>query len=242
MRKSNILLGIKSELEKSNNVGKKLLEIILTAQYTKGKSRLAFCILEDENHEVVKEKINNALMNDFSVVYFLHETIEEAIQNNSKESESLVLENNWRGRLFHQRHIDGKNDVELKEFLVKSIWRIIVEYRNDQYFTRHDIFPCFWYPGHSTGGKETFKEDFENILEQLRDDKNNRIDNKFDRIKVFASDRQNQYPTMRFTGVRLPNGALPEKFDCTLIELRENFEDYKKNLIADLNNQFGTGF
>lgn len=242
MRKSKILLVIKSELEKSNSLGKRLLEINLFPQYQNGKVRLAYCVLENNNTDQIKGIIDNALVNEFIVTFNLYESIDDAIECNSNEVESMALENNWRGRLFHQRNLDGKTNDEIKEFLVKSIWRVIIECRNSQYFTRHDIFPCFWYPGHSIGGKESFREDFESILEQLKNDKNERIDNKFDKIKVFASDRQNQYSAMRFSGVQGANAQTPDKYDCTLSELRDDVEVFKRNLIADLNNQFGTNF
>lgn len=235
MKRINILGAIKSELTKSDRLNAQLLEMSFYPINELSKFRSAFCILEDENIDELQSVIDNASENIFNVEYSQHNNIDETIQG-VENFDNSVSENNWRGRLFLQRHLENKIGQELIDFLFKSYWRILVKRNNGEFFTRHDVVPYFWSPGFSIGGKDDYESEVLNQLDLFRIDRLNRIDHQFDVIKVFANkENVNTYLPMNFSPFGEANNTVSE---VKIEQLRIDSEIKKNNIIAHLRNYF----
>lgn len=237
MRKGKILRVIKNELEKSDRLNNPLLEIQLSPLYEGGKTRLAFCILEDNNRDDLENLITAATQEHFNVEYVFHNNIDEAIVNFDGD-DSVIIENNWRGRLFHREHIINRNTDEAKAFLLKSYWRIIVTRNTGNYFVRTDIFPFFWSHGHSTGNSENYIETVSKNLQNLKDNKGYRVDPIYDVIKVFAKkDQIGTFTPMNYSPLGEATNIISE---VDLGELNINYDEKATNALAHLDNYFST--
>ena len=235
MRKSKILKVIRDQLEESNRLNDSVLEMIFTPLYDGGKRRLAYCVLDDDQWDDIQALVNNSINGHYGCDFTFRNNIDEAIAN-VEEDDSIVLENNWRGRLFHEEHLIGRNEDDARDFLLNSYWRIIVNRNGRSYFVRTDIYPFFWSPGHSTGESEDYKESVKNYLEQYRINKSSRIDAQFDFIKVFAKhEGVNAFTPMNFSPIG--DNDIVAKVD--LNELRMNFDTKVANILNHLRNYFG---
>lgn len=243
MRKSQILKGIESELQKSQNLDKRLAEIRLTAlDPSRNKNRLAYCILTDAHtSQSVDDIIRASVEENFSLEVEEFGNIEEAKSTHQRSmDDTIIIENNWRGRLFPFAELPQRNGNkdELRDFMLRSVWRIIVQRdANLNYYVRHDIFPYFWSPGHSTGGKRTYIESVKNEFWSVAEPKFQRQDLDFDVIKVFGKrDGENIFPPIAFSPPGVP--ADQELYQVTFLMDHKKKEECLTNLLDQLNNFF----
>lgn len=101
---------------------------------------------------------------------------------------------NWRGRLWKWDDLQGvANQDEFREKVFASYWRFIVTKRNNEYFSRFEISPSFYTPGHSTAGMEDFRKGITNFIEFLESKREiNQADLNFDRIVFFSRQEPNR--------------------------------------------------
>lgn len=143
-------------------------------------------------------------------------------------NKKINIESNWRGRLFNVTDFMKANNK--KNFLMKSYWRIIVvKDNNNNFYTRHDIYPVFWSPGFSVAGEKDFKESVANILGQLGHQMDYSMDTQYDYLKVFA---MNQAKIKQLQVVKISNK------DELKITKDFNFNSYKDEIIKNLNEYF----
>jgi hypothetical protein len=244
MRKSQILKAIEGELQKSGKTENKLAEIRLTPlEPHRNKNRLAYCILTGTHTaQNVEDIIRVSVKEKFTLEVVSFANIEAAkLAHQQTMNDSTIIENNWRGRLFSFEQLQpltGNND-ELTKFLLRSIWRIIVQRDAAlNYYVRHDIFPYFWSPGHSTGGKPDYIESIKNEFWSVAEPKFHRQDLDFDLIKVFGKkeDGTSTFPPIAFS----PLGAAVGQ---QLYEIKFSMDHNKKkecltNLLSQLDNFF----
>lgn len=241
MRKSQILNAIEQELESSSNQNKKILEITLKAiDNSRNKDRLAFCFLDQgDNFDVVKDIITNASQNYFTPQMVVFNSVTQAKSaHSSTMSDPAVTENNWRGRLFAASNLTiHQNDkLQAQKFLFRSIWRIIIQRdTNLNYYVRHDIFPYFWSPGHSTGGKKEYKEIVANEFWSVAEPKFFRQDIDFDYIKVFAQKAgANKFDSVPFSRLNINPGQ--EVYEIDFHSKHEEKLEYLQGLLDRLEN------
>jgi hypothetical protein len=247
MRKSQILHAIEMELSKSGLNDCRLLEIRFEAiDQSRNKDRLAYCILSDAAHtlEAFEEILNDATT--ISNHFILHPNVFANIQaaklaHLQTLNDAVINENNWRGRLFRFEHLEAHrgNNTEIVNFMIRSVWRIIIQRDvEDNYYVRHDIFPFFWSPGHSTGGKKEVVESLKNEFWSVAEPKFHRQDIDFDVVKVFAK-KEHQGGTY----FQPPFSPLGEVSDQVISEVNFNMTHEKKetclsNLIVQVENYF----
>lgn len=240
MRKSQILKAIEGELQKSGRMQNRLAEIRLTPLAPdRNKSRLAYCILTDTcSAQDVEDIIRESVEDKFTLQVTPFANIEAAkLAHHEKMDDSFIIENNWRGRLFSFEQLQplARNNDELSNFLLRSIWRIIVQRdANHNYYVRHDIFPYFWSPGNSTGGKRDYAENVKNEFWSVAEPKFQRYDTDFDCIKVFGNKAgQNVFPPVAFSPLGVP--ADQEFYEVTFLVDHKKKEECLTNLLTHLN-------
>lgn len=244
MRKSQILKSIEGELLKSQNLDKRLAEIQLTAlDPSKNKNRLAYCILNDAHTaQDVDDIIRTSVEGKFSLQVVEYSSVEEAkLAHLRTMNDSVIIENNWRGRLFSFAQLQSLtgNNAELSKFMLRSVWRIIVQRDAAQnYYVRHDIFPFFWSPGHSTGGKREYVESVINEFWSVAEPKFQRHDVEFDIIKVFGKKENgtNNFPPISFSPLGTTIGQ--EVYEVTFQMDHIKKEEALTNLLSQLDSFF----
>lgn len=241
MRKSQILSAVEQELERSDNLDKKILEINFKAiDNSKNKDRLAFCFLDcGKNFETVIKIIEAASQDYFIPCFEVFDNINKAkVTHASTLNDPSIIENNWRGRLFSMSSLsDYQASIEnARNFLFRSIWRIIIQRdTNLNYYVRHDIFPYFWSPGHSTGGKKDYKESVTKEFWNVAEPKVSRQDIDFDLIKVFAQKAgRNNFDSVPFSPPAAESGQ--EVYEVDFQSNHEEKNKYLENLLDRLEN------
>lgn len=128
---------------------------------------------------------------------------------------------NWRGRFYKWEDLNiSGSKVDFDEKVLASYWRLIITRKDDDYFTRYEISPTYYNPGHSTAGQKDFRGGINSFLKFLLSLRERwQVDPRFDRIVVFARVE----PTKNFTR------CTPDFFNG---ENYINFEGLK----AELNN------
>ena len=248
MRKSLILKAIETELKKSNLQNNSIVEIFLEAQNsTRNKNRLAYCILTKKDHSLEKVKTilekSTKINSHFNLIFNDYLSIQSAMAGNAEGiDDPVIIENNWRGRLFRFEHLESHlSDLnKIDDFMLRSTWRIIVQRDTENnYYVRHDIYPFFWSPGHSTAGKNNFEEDIKNEFWSVTEPKFHRQDDDFDVVKVFAKDdhKGGAFFQPLFSPVdSTPTEETSEvRFDIS----HEIKKSYLDNVINHLKNYFG---
>lgn len=126
-----------------------------------------------------------------------YDTFDSILDSKLISQNARELSLNWRGRFYKWEDlISCKNKEEFDEKVLASYWRLIITKKDDDYFTRHEISPTYYNPGHSTGGLKDFKDGIESFLKYLfRLREQWQLDPKFDRIVIFAR----LEPTKNFT-------------------------------------------
>lgn len=243
MRMSQILNVIEKELSESDNLDCRLLEFKLTANNTRrNKNRVIYCFLPtNENVDDIVGIINRAADTYFTVVITNFMNITEAkVRVRSSLNDPSIIENNWRGRLFSFDSLiaNSSTDEEAQKFLFESTWRVIINRDSHKnYYTRHDIFPYFWNPGHSTAGKSEYIEAVTHEFWKIADQSNNLTDLHFDRLKFFAKrEDQNNFTAVSSSDPTTAHDLM--EYSLSLDTTREHKKLFLDGIIQNLQVSF----
>jgi hypothetical protein len=163
-----------------------MVEVTLNSTQESTKSRLMYILgYEDETLQTLRPMIEAAILGQgYECEFDFKQSMYDFVRKYSLSNRPSI-EANWRGRLFYYR--DLEQDQNKSDFLLKSVWRIIVtQDAAGKFFTRHDINPVFWSPGFSIAGQDTFADEVSRILESLQSRRKLLLDEENDFIKVFA--------------------------------------------------------
>lgn len=112
---------------------------------------------------------------------------DELIESRLISRSSSGPEINWRGRLLKWSDLENINAGQFEEKVFSSYWRLLVTRRDADYFTRFEMSPSYYSPGHSTPGFPNYKKqiaEFVRYLKSLRD--GFQVDPDCDRVVIFG--------------------------------------------------------
>lgn len=199
-----------------------LLELALKSKDGSCKSRLLYVRgVNEPDGEVVRSISEQIPEEDFTIEVDLQE--KKNFIRKYALSNRPSLDANWRGRLFDAEEF-ARSDNK-RDFLLKSYWRIIIN-RDDtgRYYTRHDIYPCFWNPGFSVPGENDFKDTVANILSGFNKRREFLIDERYDYLKIFVKTGANYDP------IRLGENELQDIFERQFNGIH-NLDDFSRNVV-----------
>lgn len=161
-----------------------------------------------------------------------YHTIEDIKTSTFIDRESSDLTNNWRGRILRQG-IDFDLNIPQNEFEKKflySYWRLIITRADNNFFSKQNVTPVFYYPGDSTGGHEFFDGGIKNFVDFLSKastnphPQNRVIDPLYDYVILFAVEKGgNPYNIIYPYSNALPN------LDDRKLRLKEFLEKYNSD-------------